>query len=174
MSKQGSNFESHLDLSAATESKLVRLELLSAYVDGEATPAEARQVQMLLDTEPEFKRQYLHMHQIRQGLQAMPTPQSQSHRQLSNKVFTRLRWKRSKVISMWGGGAIAALFIAGVVSNIPRSGRVEQFASNPVPPVPAEVKTALSNFGQEEVAVVASLNRPPIQIPKLASTDNTP
>ena len=173
MSKQRSNPDSELNLSAKITGQLSSFELLSVYVDGEATPEEARQVQLLLDTDPEFKRQYLHVHQIRQGLQAMPTPKSQSHRQLSNKVFTRLRWKRSKVISMWGGGAIAALFIAGIVSNIPRNGRVEQFANNPRPAVPPEVEVALNDLPQEEALVVA-LNRPVLQIPKLATSENTP
>ncbi|AFY37482.1 hypothetical protein Lepto7376_1114 [[Leptolyngbya] sp. PCC 7376] len=165
------NTDPNLDISAMTDEKLAHIELLSAYIDGEATPEESRQVQALLDHDPEFKRQYLHLHQIRQGLQAMPTPASQSHRKLSNQVFTRLRWRKGKVLSIWGSGAIAALFIAGVVSNIPRSNPTEQFARNSQPSTPTLLEP--NEFNQEEALVVA-LNRPVLQIPKLATASDTP
>ena len=161
------NTDPNENISAMADENLAHIELLSAYIDGEATPEEARQVQALLDHDPEFKRQYLHLHQIRQGLQAMPTPASQSHSQLSNQVFTRLRWRRGKVISIWGSGAIAALFIAGVVSNIPRSNPAEQFANNSQPATPSILEPS---FNQEDALVVA-LNRPVVQIPKLATSD---
>ena len=102
MNNKRLNTDPNGNISAMTDENLAQIELLSTYIDGEATPEEARQVQELLDHDPEFKRQYLHLHQIRQGLQAMPTPASQSHRQLSNQVFTRLRWRRGKVVSLWG------------------------------------------------------------------------
>ena len=171
MNNKRLNTDPNGNISAMTDENLAQIELLSSYIDGEATPEEARQVQDLLDHDPEFKRQYLHLHQIRQGLQAMPTPASQSHRQLSNQVFTRLRWRRGKVVSIWGSGAIAALFIAGVISNIPRSNPTEQFANiNSQPATPSLLDTS---FNQEEALVVA-LNRPVVQIPKLASSDTTP
>ncbi len=164
--------DSTLKLNNLTEDQLADLELLSAYVDGEATQAESHQVQERLDIDPEFKRQYLHMHQIRQGLQAMPTPSTQSHRRLSNQVFRRLRWQKSKVISLWGGGAIAALFIAGVVSNIPRSNQTE-FANRTEPAVSSTIQTA-SEVNPQEEALVVALNRPVLQIPKLATSEDSP
>lgn len=145
--------------------RLDQLELLSAYFDGEATPEECQQVQQLLDKNPEFKQQYLHLHQIRQGLQAMPTPTGQSTKHLSNQVFRRLRWSRSKVVSLWGGGAIAALFMAGIVSNIPKANQSEMAETAP----PVETPVATETAQPPEEALVIALNRPVLQIPKLAT-----
>ncbi|WP_139324988.1 anti-sigma factor family protein [[Limnothrix rosea] IAM M-220] len=164
--------DSTLKLNTLTEDQLSDLELLSAYVDGEATPEESHQVQERLDTDPVFRRQYLQLHQIRQGLQAMPTPSSQSHRRLSNQVFRRLRWQKSKVLSLWGGGAIAALFIAGVVSNLPRSNQTE-FVNRTAPVAPTTLLETAREPNQDEALVVA-LNRPVLQIPKMATSDDTP
>lgn len=165
--------ESDLQISAMAESQLPQIELLSAYIDGEATPEESQRVQYLLDHDTEFKQQYLHLHQIRQGLQAMPAPQSQSHRHLSNNVFTRLRWQRSKTISLWGSGAIAALFIAGIVSNLPNIGQGGQFANRNEQPNSSTIVETATNPNQGEALVVA-LNRPVLQIPKMATADETP
>ena len=142
-----------------------QLELLSAYFDGEATPEECQQVQQLLDENPEFKQQYLHLHQIRQGLQAMPIPTGQSTQHLSNQVFRRLRWSRSKVVSLWGGGAIAALFMAGIVSNIPKANQSEIAKNSPR----IETSITTENGQQPEEALIVALNRPVLQIPKLAT-----
>lgn len=172
MTNQRLQTDSTIKLNTFTEDQLTDLELLSAYVDGEATLEESHKVQERLDEDPEFKRQYLHMHQIRQGLQAMPTPSGQSHRRLSNQVFRRVRWQKSKVISLWGGGAIAALFIAGIVSNIPRANQ-QEFANHSEPAAPTAIQTA-SEPGQQEEALVVALNRPVLQIPKLATSDETP
>lgn len=142
-----------------------QLELLSAYFDGEATPEECQQVQQLLDENPEFKQQYLHLHQIRQGLQAMPVPTGQSTQHLSNQVFRRLRWSRGKVVSLWGGGAIAALFMAGIVSNIPKADQSEVAKTSPG----IEAPVATENAQPPEEALIVALNRPVLQIPKLAT-----
>lgn len=141
-------------------------ELLSAYFDGEATPEECRQVQMLLDTDPAVKRQYLHLHQIRQGLQAMPIPTTESSQWLGQRVLARLQRSRTKVISLWGSGAIAAVLIAGVVTHLPR----------PQQPNVADLPTETNSMPAvdpttvvDEDALVVALNRPVLQIPKLAT-----
>lgn len=148
-----------------------QLRLLSAYIDGEATPEECRTVQHLLDHDAEFKRQYLHLHQIRQGLQAMPTPAGQSHHLLVHQVFRALRWRRGKVIAFWGGGAIAALFVAGFLGQVPGTNKGLQLADQPAQPTVPEVVSPMPN---DEEALVVALNRPVLQIPKLATTENLP
>lgn len=143
-------------------------ERLSAYFDGEATPEECRQIQALLDTDPAVKRQYLHLHQLRQGLQVMPVPDSESHHWLAQRVFARLHRTQAKVISLWGSGAIAALFIAGVVSQMPRLNQPEMADLPALNPSPTIVNpTPITN--PEEEALVVALNRPVLQIPKLAT-----
>jgi anti-sigma factor RsiW len=148
-----------------------QLRLLSAYIDGEATPDECRTVHRLLDHDAEFKRQYLNLHQIRQGLQAMPTPAGQSHRLLAQRVFQALRWRRGRVLTLWGGGAIAALFVAGFLSNIPGGNHSLQLAEKPVQSTVPEVVSPMPN---NDEALVVALNRPVLQIPKLATTENLP
>lgn len=148
-------------------------ERLSAYFDGEATPEECRAIQQLLDTNADVKRQYLHLHQLRQGLQAMPVPAGESPHRLGKRVLARLDRSRAKVISLWGGGAIAALFIAGVMGQMPRANQ-PNIAQNP--PMPTSVPTVVTpnaNVNGEEPLIVA-LNRPVLQIPKLATATDTP
>lgn len=112
------------------------------------------------------------MHQIRQGLQALPIPASASHKQLSRQVFRGLRRSRSKVISLWGGGAIAALFVAGIVSNLPKSSMMQTARNSTTIETPVATEAAQPT----EEALVVALNRPMLQIPKLATTteDNKP
>lgn len=147
-------------------------ERLSAYFDGEATPEECRAIQELLDTNEAIKRQYLHLHQLRQGLQAMPVPASESPHRLEKRVLARLDRSRAKVVSLWGGGAIAALFIAGVMAQMPRTNQPEIAQHQPVPTTVPTAVTPTPTNGEEPLIV--ALNRPVLQIPKLATATDTP
>lgn len=145
--------------------RLEQFERLSAYFDGEATPEECREIQRLLDSNPNVKRQYLNLHQLRQGLQAMPVPAGESPQRLGQRIFNRFDRSRAKVVSIWGGGAIAALFIAGVMSQIPDMKKTEianlEAGTNTQVVAPTQVN------GDEPLIV--ALNRPVLQIPKLAT-----
>lgn len=97
-------------------------ELLSAYVDGEATPAERRQVQQRLDIDRQYKATYLQMMQLRSRLHSIPAPKNtEPAEQLAGAVFNRVE-RRNSLMVVSGGGAIAALFLAVLASWAPTGG----------------------------------------------------
>lgn len=130
-----------------------RFELLSAYLDGEVTSAEKRQVEEWLRTEPEVQRLYARLLKLRQELRTLPVPQEQSVEQTIGRVFERIN-NRTR-LTLVGGGAIAALFI-GAVSGIFPSSRPLQIAQAPQSVTPPG-----------ETLMVA-LNAPVVEIPKAA------
>ncbi len=143
---------------------------LSAYFDGEATPAERQEIQHLLDTDPQVKQQYQQLRQLKQALQLLPIPTSISAQYLGQRVLARLRRSQLRTLSLWGSGAIAALFVAGVMGQMPRL-NLDRFANNNSD---QESTSALveTTSPQGEEALVVALNRPVLQIPKLATTES--
>jgi anti-sigma factor RsiW len=133
-------------------------ELLSSYVDGEATPAERRQVNQWLDRDPEIKNLYLHLLRIRQNLQQMPVPEStQPVSETVDRFFWLLGKRRRQTLAKVGGSAIAALCIAAVAGLIPGMPSVRQLA-----------KSLDSNQDSQQLTI--ALNRPIVPIPKAAVT----
>lgn len=131
-------------------------ELLSAYIDGEATPEERRQVNQLLDRDPEVKSLYLHLLRIRQNLQQMPVPQSsQPAAETVERFFCLLDQRRRRAMARMGGGAIAALFMAALSGLVPGVPSVTQLAK-------------LSDNQVESQQLMIALNRPIVPIPKAA------
>ena len=136
-----------------------RFELLSAYLDGEVTPAERRQVQEWLDNDRQTQRLYTRLLRLRQGIQNLPLPrEQQSAQQIADQVFQsidrRQRWRRALV---WGGGAIAALFIGVVSGLLPGT----------------EVFSPINQFAEEKSSpdadsLMIALNHPVIDIPAAA------
>ncbi|VXD11056.1 anti-sigma factor family protein [Planktothrix paucivesiculata] len=116
--------EEHSDLDPKTQ-------LISAYLDNEATVEERRQVQLWLDTDPKIKATYLQLLQLRSRLQNAPVPASSiSVQQLTTRVFQRLN-QRTRVMATWGGTAIAALLVMTFSSAISvNSGRFPLFAQS--------------------------------------------
>ncbi|MEG4580017.1 zf-HC2 domain-containing protein [Microcoleus sp. MON1_C5] len=110
-----------------------RFELLSAYLDGEVTATERRQVEEWLTNDPTTKRLYSRLLMMQQSFQAMPVPASeQSAQELATKVLQRVE-RKPKQNWILGGGAIAALLIA-LVSGVggDRQLFAPQFARSPV------------------------------------------
>lgn len=132
-----------------------RFELLSAYLDGEVTAAERRQVEDWLANDPEIKRLYARLLKLRQGLRTMPVPQEeQPVERTVEQVFARLN-RRSKMAVVWGGAAIAALFV-GALSGVLPSRQSFQIAESPEPvAAPSE-------------PLMVALNTPVVEIPKAA------
>lgn len=68
-----------------------RFELLSAYLDGEVTATERRQVEEWLTNDPTTKRLYSRLLMMQQSFQAMPVPAAeQSAQELATKVLQRV------------------------------------------------------------------------------------
>ena len=146
-----------------------RFELLSAYLDGEVTAAERKQVEEWLATDPVVKRLYTRLLELRQGLQSMPVPAaSQSVEQTVDAVFKRVN-RRPKQILLWGGAAVAALFVGAVSGFLPGSDAFKpQFAQSPIEGSGATQNAQLPNSASSvnSDALMIALDQPVVQIPK--------
>jgi hypothetical protein len=151
-----------------------RFELLSAYLDGEVTATERRQVEEWLTNDPTTKRLYSRLLMMQQSFQAMPVPAAQqSAEELATKVLQRVERKPKKTWIL-GGGAIAALLVA-VVSGIggDRQLFAPQFARSPVPAESDGLIMALNEPLVEMVNpndLMLGVNAPIMDIPKVGVT----
>lgn len=147
-----------------------RFEMLSAYLDGEVTAEERRQVEAWLATDPVVQRLYDRLLKLRQGVQTMPVPAStQSVEQTIDKVFTRVN-RRPKMALMWGGAAVAAL-VVGAISGVLPGGRSwePQFAQSSIEKVnPAQSMRGIESASTavRSDALMIALDQPVVQIPK--------
>lgn len=141
------------------DSQYTRFELLSAYLDGEVSPAERRQVQEWLDSDPQTQKLYTRLLRLRQEIDNLPiasvTPPSP---QLSEQVFARLDRKRSKRLVAIGGAAIATV-IVGALSSL--------FFGNKSP-VFQVVENPLAPIEKDSEPLKIALNHPIIEIPAAA------
>ena len=108
-----------------------RFELLSAYLDGEVTAAERREVDEWLANDPEIQRLYARLLNLRQGLQTMPVPAAHPRvEQTIEQVYQRIHLRPRRRAVVWGGTAIAAAFIGAVSGVLPL-----QLAKSPNTPI---------------------------------------
>ena len=151
-----------------------RFELLSAYIDGEVTAAERREVEELLTNDPTTKRLYSRLMMMQQGFQSMPVPAAeQSAQELAAKVLQRVE-RKTKRTWVLGGGAIAALLIAAVAGVAgSRQLFAPQFATSPVPAESDGLIVALNEPLVEIVNpndLMLGVNAPVMDIPKAVAS----
>ena len=151
-----------------------RFELLSAYLDGEVTATERREVEELLSSDPTVRSLYNRLLSLRHGLQEMPVPQSQqSAKVLANQVFQRVDRKRNLTL-VWAGSAIAAMFVAVVSGIIPGEQLLNrQFAEAPIPATNDGLMLALNEPVVDIVNpndVMLTVNEPVMEIPRPVKT----
>lgn len=143
-----------------------RFELLSAYLDGEVTAAERKQVEEWLATDVTVQQLHARLSKLRQGFRSLPTPQSQPVEVTVERVFDRLD-RRPKLSLVWGGTAIAALFVGAVTIFSP-------MGNSPAPEM-ARVERPAVQAPQENLAdgdgLLVALDRPVLSIPKTAMAD---
>ena len=136
-------------------------ELLSAYIDGEATSVERQQVEQLLDNDPEIKKIYLQLLKLQGEMQnlAFPLKEDISSDSLSQKVFAKLESSnRQRKLLLWGGGVIASTLIAAISGIIPGVNTPSlKLANSPV-----------EESIPQPVMVAVTLNQPTVTIPKAA------
>ncbi|OUL19362.1 transcriptional regulator [Nostoc sp. RF31YmG] len=147
-----------------------RFELLSAYLDGEVTAAERRQVEEWLANDASVKCLYARLLKLRQGLRTMPVPAAeQPIEKTVQQVMARLR-RRSQLAWAFGSAAIAACVIGSVSGIIPSGDtRTLQLAQQRIEPTqkmpePAAVPAS---------PLMVALNNPVIEIPKAAVASPT-
>lgn len=146
-----------------------RFELLSAYLDGEVTATERRQVEEWLANDASVQCLYARLLKLRQGLQALPVPApAQSPQVTAQKVFTRLR-RRSRLAWTFGGAAVAACVISVVSGLLPGSETITpQLAQKPQ--VEVEKAPTANTSAAPAAPLMVALNNPVIEIPKAAVT----
>jgi hypothetical protein len=131
-----------------------RFELLSAYLDGEVTADERRQVEEWLRSDLTTQHLYTRLLKLRQGLRTLPVPASQQPvEQVVQQVSARLEHKPKRIL--WGGLAIAALLVGAVAGTLPRNDWMPQLATAP------KAQQAIPQNG-----LMIALDRPVIEIPK--------
>ncbi len=168
------NFNSQTDLSENLNSSSRaldvmhrdRFELLSAYLDGEVTADERRQVEDWLTHDPTMQRLHERLLKLRQSFQAMPVPISdeRSIERTVDSVLARVE-RRPRRAVLWGGIAIAAVAI-GAVSSVFLGDH------SPVPQLaqaPKESTQPPVNDSPSEPLLVA-LDKPLISIPATSSS----
>ncbi|BAY64176.1 putative transmembrane anti-sigma factor [Calothrix brevissima NIES-22] len=146
-----------------------RFELLSAYLDGEVTAAERKQIEEWLANDASVKCLYARLLKLRQGLQAMPVPAcEQPLEKTVQHVMARIN-RRSQLTWLFGGAAIAACAIGSLTGIIPGgNSKTLQLAQQRIEPTqPAPEPAAV-----EEPAspLMVALNNPVVEIPKAAVT----
>ncbi len=122
-----------------------RFELLSAYVDGEVTAAERKQVEEWLATDPTVQQLHSRLMKLRQAFRAMPSPAPvQPVEKTVEQVMAKLD-RRPNLRLVWGGGAAIAAAVIGAVSLLAfrPSEQLARVEPKPAPiAVPAPQQTA--------------------------------
>jgi hypothetical protein len=140
-----------------------RFELLSAYLDGELTAAERKQVEQWLLTDESVKSLYARLLKLRQGVKTMPIPASEH---LPEATFQAV-WKRVsyryQLGWMFGGAAVAACMIGSISGLIPGNAFKFQLAQQKIQPITTKTQPAFPSS-----PLMVALNNPVIEIPKTA------
>lgn len=143
------------NLGALDTQKRDRFELLSAYLDGEVSVQERRQVEVWLAEDPQVQCLYARLMMLRKGMLSMSVPAcEQPVEETITQVFCRLGRRRQKQVLLWGGSAIAAGLLAAVSGVFGGGNSLSpQLAQSPEMPVASE-------------PLMLALNQPVVEIPK--------
>jgi anti-sigma factor RsiW len=141
-------------------------ELLSTYIDGEATVEERKQVQQWLDNDPEIKQIYLQLLKLQGGMQNLTVSASEttSAEILSERVFNRIDRSHSRQKAVIWGSAIAATIAATVTSILPNS----------LSPSLRIAENSSQDNSSPSIMVAVSLSKPTVIIPKAAVANSNP
>ncbi|MDB9505491.1 zf-HC2 domain-containing protein [Spirulina major CS-329] len=149
-----SDFESPMDIHQRD-----RFELLSAYLDGEVSPAERQEVQTWLADDPAAQHLHRRLQKLRYGLQTLPIPApQQSTEDLLAGVFEAEDHRRVWSRWAWGGGAIAAAAV-GALSLF--------FSGSPLSPRLAHNDPG--NLDASSSSLMIAVNQPVVEIPTFPS-----
>lgn len=160
-----------------------RFELLSAYLDGEVTPTERKQVQEWLETDPQVQHLYNRLLKLRYNLQNMEiTGIQKSPEHLCQMVFNKIdQGRKKRKMLLWSGGAIAAVFIGALSTIFTETDSPGWQFANQIAPSSSnsndELTIALNrpvinmNYQARQIdseSLMLPLNRPPLPIPQTA------
>lgn len=154
------------------QSEFEQFELLSAYLDGEVSAAERKQVEASLDNDPKLRQTYQRLLTLQSGLKAIPieAPSIQPE-QLARNVIKRV--DRSRRLWIWGGIGTAAAVVMGSLSGLGQSWDMKT-AQQPLQGQPtfdapsiSTIKTAPNTTFSvtPNATLMIALERPPVEIP---------
>lgn len=124
---------SHCLLTDVTNNfKRDRFELLSAYLDGEVTADERRQVEHWLEVDPMMQRLQGRLLALRHSMQtlAMKQPPSCNTEETVQQVMSRLERRPRHLVAIGGLATVAAVFIGAVLASSSQM-PTKQFAEIP-------------------------------------------
>lgn len=136
-------------------------ELLSAYLDGEVTAEQRKEVQELLSNNPEIQGLYGRLLYLRQEINSLPTPPCEySSQELSQAVFAKVdQENKQRKVWLWGGGAIAALILTAM-------GTIFNDSKIPLMQMAQQNQPISDNEG-----LIIALNEPLIELPSQANEE---
>jgi anti-sigma factor RsiW len=140
-----------------------RFELLSAYMDGEVTAEERRQVELWLEQDPQFKQMHQRLLMLQNGFQSMSAPVAtqsveQTIEQVFEKVDRRSRWR----VIVGGSLAAAAALVAAVVgvTQMNNAPTMQMATKSPAVTVEAEDQGTMTPEGMLLVSLDESVIQP--------------
>ena len=155
-----------------------RFEMLSAYLDGEVTAAERKQVEHWLATDSETQRLHARLITLQSEFQNLPIPAAERPvEQTVEQVLAQID-RRPRLTLVWSGigTAVAAIFIGAVTGLVPGNGSLTpQIAQSPSPKMTnsaVQEVGAIPDAVPDSSTLMIALDRPPIDIPRVA-TDNS-
>ena len=140
-----------------------RFELLSAYLDGEVTAAERKQVEQWLVTDESVKSLYARLLKLRQGVKTMPVPALEQSPEATFQAVWKQVSYRYQLSWIFGGAALAACIIGSISGLIPGNTSKWQLAEQKIQPITTKTQPVFPNS-----PLMVALNNPPIEIPKTA------
>lgn len=150
-----------------------RFELLSAYLDGETTASERKQVETWLETDPDFNHCYQQLLQMQRGMQSLPIPAAVPVEETIEQVMARIEHKPK--LAVWAtvgtAAAVAIAAMTGLFSNggslIPQTAKNPDGLSNP---------TIVANTPQMDALkpsdLLIAIDRSPVDIPATSTLSN--
>ncbi|MCS7031470.1 MAG: zf-HC2 domain-containing protein [Gloeomargarita sp. SKYG116] len=137
-----------------------RFELLSAYLDGEASPEERALVEHWLATDPELQRLYRQLVNLHELCQGLPAPSlGMSADEVVTGVLTRIT-RRARKRLIWSGILVAtSALVGGIISGLVGRAPAPELAQQPTPPA----TTATLRDPQRVLRI--TLEQPPVVIP---------
>jgi anti-sigma factor RsiW len=144
-------------------SKRDRFELLSAYLDGEVTAVERRQVEQWLVEDATVQGLYARLLKIRQGIHNLPVPPQANAEETVTRVFDRIWRKRLAILG--GATAIAACAIAAVTGLVTNESSIPQMAQQQ-PSEQPQAQTQARINPQPASDLKVAINDPIFPIPK--------
>lgn len=140
-----------------------RFELLSAYLDGEVTASERRQVEEWLSTDASVQQLHARLLKLRQAFRSLPTPAPvQPVERTVDQVLAKVD-RRPKLRLVWGGAAIAAAIVGAVSLFSVRQPQMAEVKPTQQPTVAAKEQPVVTDD------MMVALDRPVVSI-KVANT----